>query len=413
MNPRLLAPLLLLFIAQPEQRYFRYERPITGIQTQPKQTCVALDVTAFAHASADLADLRLYRDAQETPYALRIVAPTATEQSHIEPLNLGSRNSNVVFDAEMPEGNYSTVELDLQGRDFIATVDVSGSQAQDGSSATELGSYTVFDLTNQKLGRSMLLHLPVSDFRYLHFKIGSPVRREDVAGLSVEREPLEPAQYLTLAESSQILQQGRSSVVEFTVPANVPVERIEFVLANGASNFSRGVSIAVTPTPGRKTSEQGTRFDGEIRRVHGMHTGRRIDDEQLAIEIGKSVSQASSTWTVTIDNGDDVPLALKAVRLQMARRNLCFNAAPGGNYSLYYGDAALHAPHYDYASLFQPDKEAAEATLGAEQVNARFVPRPDERPFTERHPALLWVALVCVVAVLGGVALRTAKQMRP
>jgi hypothetical protein len=32
------------------------------------------------------------------------------------------------------------------------------------------------------------------------------------------------------------------------------------------------------------------------------------------------------------------------------------------------------------------------------------------RPFTERHPGLLWAALILVVLVLGGVALRTARE---
>jgi len=45
-----------------------------------------------------------------------------------------------------------------------------------------------------------------------------------------------------------------------------------------------------------------------------------------------------------------------------------------------------------------------------EQMNAAYEPRPDERPFTERHPALLWAALVAVIALLGGIALRSVKR---
>jgi hypothetical protein len=49
------------------------------------------------------------------------------------------------------------------------------------------------------------------------------------------------------------------------------------------------------------------------------------------------------------------------------------------------------------------------ATLGAEMANAAYQPRPDERPFTEKHPALLWAALIVVIALLGAVALRSFK----
>jgi hypothetical protein len=52
-------------------------------------------------------------------------------------------------------------------------------------------------------------------------------------------------------------------------------------------------------------------------------------------------------------------------------------------------------------------------TFGPEKENPQYKKRPDARPFTERHPALLWVTLIAVVLVLGAVALRTAKQSAP
>jgi hypothetical protein len=54
---------------------------------------------------------------------------------------------------------------------------------------------------------------------------------------------------------------------------------------------------------------------------------------------------------------------------------------------------------------------AAAATLGVEALNASFEPRPDARPFTERHPALLWIVLVVVVLGLGFVALRSGRRV--
>ena len=52
---------------------------------------------------------------------------------------------------------------------------------------------------------------------------------------------------------------------------------------------------------------------------------------------------AGSKWTVTVDNGDDAPLAITEVKLEMAERRLCFDAAPGASYTMMYGDAALRA----------------------------------------------------------------------
>ena len=168
--------LLLASVAPaPEIRYFHYERPLQNIPQTAGQTCLALDAGIFAHAEPELADLRLYRDSTETAYVIRTSAPTAVAEKVINPTNLGQRGGQTVFDVEMPAGNFSDVQLDITGHNFIATVTVTGSQAQDGSAETKIGSYTIFDLRKQKLGRSTVLHLPESNFRILHFSIAGPI----------------------------------------------------------------------------------------------------------------------------------------------------------------------------------------------------------------------------------------------
>src|SRR5262249_36994460 len=110
----------------------------------------------------------------------------------------------------------------------------------------------------------------------------------------------------------------------------------------------------------------------------------------------------------TIHNGDDKPLAMSA-SLQQYERRIYFDAPQSGQLTLYYGDEKLEPPVYDYAKLFQQEKSAAEAKLGAQQENASYQGRPDERPWTERHPAVLWIAIIAAVLVLGAVALRSMK----
>jgi hypothetical protein len=95
----------------------------------------------------------------------------------------------------------------------------------------------------------------------------------------------------------------------------------------------------------------------------------------------------------------------------MLERKLCFEAEGVSSYILYYGDPALTAPSYDYAKLFTLQANATRVTAGAEQANPAYQPRPDTRPFTERHPALLWVALAAVIALLGAIALRSVKPV--
>jgi hypothetical protein len=127
------------------------------------------------------------------------------------------------------------------------------------------------------------------------------------------------------------------------------------------------------------------------------------------MEAPRTAFDAPAKWTVTIENGDDAPIQLASVRLKMLERNLCFEASAAAGYSLYYGDSALAAPRYDYAALFTLQANPAQANAGPEKLNPDYHARPDSRPFTERHPVLLWAALVFVILLLGAVALRSAK----
>ena len=400
--------------AVPQSAYFRYERPIVDNPPAAGQTCVALDPSIFSHAAMGLGDLRLYRNADETPYAIHEAAPIAPAEKPISPMNAGRRGGQTVFDAAMPEGSHSDVELAVAAQNFIATVAVAGSQEESAKNETRIGSYTIFDLTRQKLGRSTVLHLPNSDFRFLHFRINGPLAPESITGISVGRLPAGKTKYGTVAESSDVLQQGRNSVLEFTVPAHVPVDRVVFVAGAEPVNFSRDVSVTVQPQASHSSVEgetplPGPSSSGNLLRVHAVQEGQRIEEERLTVDAPGVQLDSPAQWKVSIDNGDDRPLQIQSVRLEMVERDLCFDAAGVSGFTLYYGDAALAAPRYDYARLFAFESNAAQAAMGPESLNAAYRPRPDQRPFTERHPFLLWGALIVVIALLGAIALKSAK----
>jgi hypothetical protein len=417
---KLSAALLLLatVAASPELRYFRYERPIQGPVNRPGQSCLVIDPGIFAHAAPQLADLRLYRDGAENPFALRVAASAQTEQKSIAPLNLGLRGGQIVFDASLPNSPYSDIQLAVAARDFIATVTVTGSQTEAGGAETKLGSYTIFDLTRQRLGRSTVLHLPVSDFRYLHFRISGPLQPESVTSLSVGSPPASPPAYQIVAESSRVEPKDHSSILEFIVPAHVPVDRIVFAPGASPAQFSRDVSVTVAPVSGPSSIDAPqppppVNSYGNILRVHSLQNGRQIDEERLAVDAPWVDFSTSTKWTIAIENGDDAPLSLQSVQLEMLQRAPCFDAESNANYLLAYGDPALSVPRYDYARLFALQANAAQIAAGPEQLNPAYQPRPDDRPFTERHPALLWVSLAAVIALLAAIALRSAKPAAP
>jgi hypothetical protein len=121
--------------------------------------------------------------------------------------------------------------------------------------------------------------------------------------------------------------------------------------------------------------------------------------------------QSAATVEVEVDNGDDTPLPINAVRLEMRQRKICFDISSSQPLTLYYGDPALTAPQYDYARLFSPSDAMRTAQLGPEQLNPAYRDRPDSRPLTDRHPHLLWIVLLVVLCILAVVAIRSSKTV--
>jgi hypothetical protein len=198
----------------------------------------------------------------------------------------------------------------------------------------------------------------------------------------------------------------------------MPVDRIVFTPGASPAQFSRDVSITVVPASAPSSIDAPqppppVSSNGDILRVHSLQNGRQIDEERLDIDAPWVDFRTPAKWTIAIDNGDDPPMALESVQLQMLQRTLCFDADPSGGYLLAYGDPALAAPRYDYATLFAAQPNAAQIAAGPERLNPAYQPRPDDRPFTEKHPTLLWVALAVVIALLAAIALRTAKTAAP
>ena len=77
---------------------------------------------------------------------------------------------------------------------------------------------------------------------------------------------------------------------------------------------------------------------------------------------------------------------------------------------LYYGNPRLGSPSYDYGKFFQQSADAPIAQLAPAEPNSQFTGLPDDRPWSERHNGVLWIAMLIAIALLGGLALRGFKS---
>jgi Protein of unknown function (DUF3999) len=404
-----------------ERQYFRYERSV--VPTETGQNCAVLDAATFAHASAALKDVRLFSQtavAQEIPYAITLSEPAQPDAEPARVLNLGLRGRTITFDLAMPQRPYTEVVLDLAGRDFIAAATVTGPTSPGSTGGTQLGEYTLFDLTTQHLGRSTTLPLQESSFPYLHVELnvasapgtsGPKISPQMMRGVSVPPSREAQTLFALAAETKTITQRGRQTVAHFTLPQRVPVERVTFALApDFKGNFSRDVIITdrVQGTP----AAAGETIFGTILRVRLTQARREIRQQQLSVPatLGSNL-QSPAEVEVVVNNGSDQPLPITAVRLEMRERKLCFDAASLAPVTLFYGDAALAAPQYDYARTFSASAMFHTAQVGPEQENPAYTSRPDTRALTERHPELVWIIFLTVICVLAVVAIRSTRHL--
>jgi hypothetical protein len=413
--------------------HLRYERDLALPADASGQACALLDASVFAHAaSAGANDVRLFASARgaaatEQPFNLSESEAQPADVETAQVRNLGVRKGDVVFDLVMPQRPYTEVDLNLDAQNFVAVATVTA-PASDGQ-PTSLGTFTLFDLTRQRLARSTTLPLQEATFPLLHVVLHvTSLDGRAVPGLAASMvrganvPPSREAQtlYTNVASVGSFVERNRQTIATLHVPAHVPIERVAFVLTPSfTGNFYREVAISAAPgapaSPSTDFSPTAENVAGAISRVHlaepANPSAPSVHTEQLTVDAALGVSlDAGSTVTVTIANGDDPPLPLESIALQMRRRTLCFHAAASDTYTLLYGDAALHPPVYDYARLFQPVAAPVVAALGPEQLNPRFIARADERPYTERHPELLWIGLFAIVAALGASAVQTVKR---
>ena len=392
--------LFVLLATSPAISYFKYERQI-GTASATGQHYAVLDETVWPHALPNLDDLRLYSAGKEIPYARRTMwGSRETEQKIVRLLQPGTLGGKTQFLLDMSGvSEYDRIILTLKTKNYVAHARVEGQDDSHGKQWANLGTTTLFDLSEEKLGRNSTLQIPVSTYKFLRVTVDGPVKPSDVQGGTAGIERAQEAAWRDLSSEPKQTQEGKDTVLTFAVPENVPVERLMLVIDPAQGNFQRDLEMQ-----SEKAFPTGA---GEISRIHMHRNGGRIDVDQTWLSL-RATGQGQ--LRVIIHNGDDAPLRITRARLQQYERRIYFDCDAGASLALYYGDQKLTSPVYEYAKLFQSNVNAEQTQMGAEEANAGYTGRPDDRPWSERHPSVLWAALLAAVAILGGIAVRSLKS---
>jgi len=391
---------LVLLGATSSIAYFKYQRPVQVAGSG--QRYVVVDASIWSHSRPDLGDLRLYAGQTEVPYALLSEHGSQQhEHREVSVLQQSTIGGNTQFLIDMSSvAEYDHVDLRLGAKDFVAHFHTEGQDDLHGPQWAVLGDSILYDLSREHLGNNFMLRLPRSTYKYLRVTVDGPVKPADILGAISELHEEHKPVWHDVSTTPAIRQEGKDTTLNFTVFANVPVEKVVFNIDPAQPNFRRSVEI--------RDDKDMILSTGEINRIHMVRAGQKIDSEDDEVDFSE-IGQKS--LKIVVHNGDDTPLKLTSASLQQIERRLYFDAPAQGQLTLYYGDEKLDRPEYDYAKLFLNAKDVSPAQLSGEINNAAYTGRPDDRPWSERHPVVLWIAIVAAVLLLGALALKSMRTV--
>jgi hypothetical protein len=392
----LVAATLVSAIPGPAISYFTNVRDI-HISQPGQQNYFVVDEEIWSHARPDLSDLRIYDGEAQVQYALTEQrAGTSSREEVARILNLGKVGGRTEFDLDMAQiAEYDRIRLQLDAKDFVVTAALAGSNGLGARPSTQLPPATLYDFTREELGSNYVLKLPASSFRYLHIQLSAGISPRQVKAATVYNLQETKASWSNVGSCGTPTRMLRTTVINCEWPLKVPLDRVRFEVDAKQINFHRAIIL----------TESADRYEssGEITRVRLNRAGTTVVSEEMDVRVA---GETSGRITITVDNGDNPPLAIAAVQLLSVERRVYFDPQEKSQLRLYYGDPKLGAPVYDFAHFFHADPAAAKAELGPGTHNQAYSGRPDDRPWSERHKAVLWVAMLVAVVVLAALAIR-------
>ena len=181
MTKSLWAMLGLLLAIGSSPSYFKYRRAIQA-PSAAGQHYFVVDETIWQRARPDLSDLRLYAAEKEIPYKLTVESGgSEIEQKQfrvLQPATVAGKTQFILDMSGLEE--YDRINLKLATKNFVAHARVEGQDDLHGTHWAVLGTTTLYDLSDEKLGSNTTLQIPLSAFKYLRVTVDSsvkPVRR--------------------------------------------------------------------------------------------------------------------------------------------------------------------------------------------------------------------------------------------
>ncbi len=370
------------------------------IQMDRTASIVTVPIDAVVYkGSAHLADVRVLRDQIETPYVLETLRGTANE-TELQPRMI---NKSVVSKTGLEltldlgaASAHNRLRLTTPERNFKQRVRIETSDDAKRWAVARQDGY-IFDFSQGDRRVSVLsVDYPVSTRRYMRATIFGWTDPKFVAGALLTHwvERADTRQTYTAFTQPAAVQDSQTQSTVYTIDLGfdgLPHDQLQLQVA--PSLFYRAIEIETSKDEKEWTyAGQGVIYrtaDGECLDL----TFTEIWDRYLRFRIM---------------NRDDQPLAVTSAAVNTIVRRVKLPAREAGPYWLAYGNPDGRLPSYDLNFVISQAAVAEmPAILGPPETNPGYRPKaPGVKPWSDRHPGILYSVLGVAIAGMAFVTIR-------
>jgi hypothetical protein len=387
-------------------RWWRYSRAVQTLATEGDAPAeVSLPWDMYPHCQPGCEDVRIVNsNGQEVPYVLQARGAPRNLQEHaarlIENSFVAGQYTQVIGDLGDSHPNYDQVKVETSRPDFIVWAQVALSNDAKNWRIVEARA-PIARFRSRAVDGTQTIPFRGLSSRYIRVRIADPSAQFPVNGISVLNEEYQGAQTrnVAVAFTEEKSTDPTASTYRTTLASlNQPISELQ--IATDTAEFYRAVRISGS-NDGQEWSYWGS---GVVYRYHQRGTSREL----LRLEFPETTG--NKFLRVEVINGDDQALANLRLLLSAVPRALTFKQAAGQQYRLVYGNEKAFRPQYDLGQYFDSGLSKPVyrvLALGPEEETGNY---RDPRPFTERHPELLWSALGAAILLIGLTAIKALRS---
>ena len=393
----------LLLQAEFQPSHWKDRRPLPAGTATPMAVW-NVDRGTYVHAQPGLADLRVVRGEEEVPYVLeRLSGWYRRMEVASGAFNQGvSPAGELELTVDVGRGRrHNGIRLATPKSNFRQRVSIQTSDDGKRWLRVRDDGY-IFDFSADQRHISVLaVTYPVSSRRYVRVAVHGWKDPKAVSQCWVTFEETQaPVRDVMASLKPDPRPDPQTQSVLYTWDlgvSGIPYDQLS--LDAGTAEFQRAALV--------ETSD-----DGKIWLWSGQGVLSRFPNEQsLALDFPEKHARY---LRLRVYNGDDRPLEVNTAALSVIRTRVKFKADGGGDYWLYYGNADAHTPSYDLPALLARETPGPETgvSAGPEEHNPAYREKPvPAKPWSERHPEILYLTLALAVAGMGIATVRFLRKV--